>query len=256
MADSAVDIPAIIRERALANGVDPDALHRIAEVESQLNPSSANPASSARGLFQFTTGRDGRGGTWAQYGNGADPLDPVASADAGARFMSNNQRLLSSAGIEPTPGALYLSHFAGPGGALKVLRSDPTASAADLLGPDAVKANPFLAKMSAGDLQSWANSKMSGSALIRTASATNPGGGATAGAPAAGGIPDTSGAPAADQNSLTPELMAQLQGIPTMLAKQGAPLEPSPQLQPMADPAAAARTRIVQRALAGQPITG
>ena len=254
MADSPVDIPAIIRERALANGVDPDALHRIAEVESQLNPSSANPASSARGLFQFTTGRDGRGGTWAQYGNGADPLDPVASADAGARFMSNNQRLLSSAGIEPTPGALYLSHFAGPGGALKVLRSDPTASAADLLGPDAVKANPFLAKMSAGDLQSWANSKMSGGAPVRTASAASPGGGATA----AGGVPDTIGTPAADPNALTPELMAQLQGIPTMLAKQqqDAQLQPSPQLQPMADPAAAARTRIVQRALAGQPITG
>src|ERR1035437_5185576 len=250
MADSGVDIPAIIRERALANGVDPDTLTQIGRVESGLDPSNANPASSAKGLCQFT------GKTWNQYGNGADGLNPVASADAGARFMSNNQRLLSSAGIEPTPGALYLSHFAGPGGALKVLRSDPTASAADLLGPDAVKANPFLAKMSAGDLQSWANSKMSGSAPIRTASATNPGGGATAGAPAAGGIPDTSGAPAADQNSLTPELMAQLQGIPTMLAKQGAPLEPSPQLQPMADPAAAARTRIVQRALAGQPITG
>ena len=250
MADSTVDIPAIIRERALANGVDPDTLTQIARVESGLDPSSANPASSARGLFQHTTGN------WKQYGNGADPLDPVASADAGARFMSNNQRLLSSAGIDPTPGALYLSHFAGPGGALKVLRSDPTASAADLLGPDAVKANPFLAKMSAGDLQAWANSKMSGGAPVRTASATPAGSGATSGAPAAGGIPDTSGAPAADQNSLTPELMAQLQGIPTMLAKQGAPLEPSPQLQPMADPAAAARTRIVQRALAGQPITG
>jgi hypothetical protein len=250
MADSAIDIPAIIRERALANGVDPDTLLRTAHVESGLDPNSANPSSSAKGLFQFT------GKTWQQYGNGANPLDPVASADAGARFMSNNQRLLSSAGIDPTPGALYLSHFAGPGGALKVLRSDPTASAADLLGPDAVKANPFLAKMSAGDLQSWANSKMSGSAPTRTASATNPGGGATAGVPAAGGIPDTSGAAAADQGSLTPELMAQLQGIPTMLAKQGAPLEPSPQLQPMADPAAAARARIVQRAIASQPITG
>jgi len=246
MADS-TDVSTIIRERALANGVDPDTLTQIARVESGLNPSSANPASSARGLFQQTTGN------WKQYGNGADPLDPVASADAGARFMSNNQRLLSSAGIDPTPGALYLSHFAGPGGALKVLRSDPTASVADLLGPDAVKANPFLAKMSAGDLQAWANSKMSGTAPVRTASAASPGAGSPAAVPAA-----TDGAAAADQNALTPELMAQLQGIPAMLAKQqqAAQLEPSPQLQPMADPAAQARMRIVQRALAGQPITG
>ena len=79
MAESPTDgIVALIRERALANGVDPAALVRIAQIESGLNPSAANPSSSAKGLFQFVDR------TAKQYGL-TNPLDPAASADAGAR---------------------------------------------------------------------------------------------------------------------------------------------------------------------------
>lgn len=235
------DISAIIRERAVANGEDPDLLHRFAEVESNLNPRAAASGSSAKGLFQFI------GPTWQQYGNGGDPFDPAASADAGARFMGNNRKLLQSAGVEATPGALYLSHFAGPGGALKVLRSDPATPAGDVLGAAAVKANPFLAGMTVADLQGWADKKMGGSNPTVTARA---GGSAPSGAGVGG---DFSMPSAPGEGSLTPELIAQLQNIPKMLAEKSAPLEPvSPQAP--ADPAAIARARIVQRAISGQPI--
>lgn len=238
MAD-ALDIPALIRERALANDVDPDVLHRMAEVESNLNPRASASTSSAKGLFQFINP------TWQQYGNGADPFDPAASADAGARFMANNRKLLQSAGVDATPGALYLSHFAGPGGALKVLRSDPSARVASVLDASAVKANPFLANMSVSDLQAWADRKMSGAAPVRTASSV-----ASVAPAAVGAAAPVGEAPLAPAESgVTPELMAQLQGIPKLLAQKSAMLEPSPQMQLPADRSAAARARIVRRAL-------
>lgn len=250
MADSSVDIPAIIREKAAAYGVDPDTLTQIGKVESGLDPNSANPGSSARGLFQQTTAN------WKQYGNGGDPLDPVANADAGARFMAANQKLLTASGIQPTPGALYLSHFAGPSGALKVLKSDPTASAADILGPAVVKANPFLANMSAGDLQSWANRKMGSSPAGAPASTAAPTQLASA-APVAGAPPDTSAA-ASPEPALNPDLMAQLSAVPKMLAQSQPDIsqQAPPTMAPMFDPSALARARILSRVITGQPITG
>lgn len=144
----------IINDAATKNGVDPVILGQIAQVESSGNPAAGNDASSAKGLFQFT------GPTWKQYGNGADPLDPAANADAGARFLKDNSAALTGAGYEPTPGNIYLSHFAGAGGARKVLGADPTAPVSTVLSPDAIVANPFLKTMTVADLRAWADRKM------------------------------------------------------------------------------------------------
>jgi hypothetical protein len=172
-----MDIQALIKERALANGVDPDVLLRMGQVESGLNPSAAARASTAKGLFQFTDG------TWRSYGGGADPLDPAANADAGARLLRDNAAGLRSAGVEPNAGSLYLAHFAGLGGAKKLLTADPSTPAADVLGDAAVKANPFLGGMTVGDVRGWASGKMGGDAA---ATATPP-----ASAPSAGAAPQS-----------------------------------------------------------------
>lgn len=149
------DIGQIIRDRATANGVDPAVLARIAQIESNNNPNAAATGSSAKGLFQFI------GPTFAKYAPpGADPFDPTVSADAGARLLKDNASGLASAGLETSPGALYLAHFAGLGGARKLLTADPGAPAGDVLGADAVKANPFLANMTVADLKNWAGGKM------------------------------------------------------------------------------------------------
>lgn len=147
-------IAQIIQDRAAANGVDPAVLAQIATVESGGDPNAAATGSSARGLFQFT------GPTWKQYGNGADPLDPTANADAGARLLKDNSTALAGSGIEASPANAYLAHFAGIGGAKKVLTADPAAPVASVLGDDAVSANPFLKNMTVADLQGWAAKKM------------------------------------------------------------------------------------------------
>lgn len=149
------DVSQIIQDAATANGVDPAVLAKIAQVESGNDPNAAASGSSAKGLFQFTNP------TWKQYGQG-DPLDPTANADAGARLTKDNATGLASSGIEASPANIYLAHFAGLGGAKKVLTADPSTPVASVLGDAAVSANPFLKSMTAADLQGWAAKKMGG----------------------------------------------------------------------------------------------
>jgi hypothetical protein len=186
------DVSQIIQDAATANGVDPAVLARIAQVESGSDPNAAASGSSAKGLFQVTTP------TWQANGGGDDPLDPVQNATVGARLTKKNIDGLTAAGLEPSPSNIYLAHFSGLGGAKSILGADPSTPAGSILGDAAVKANPFLANMSAGDLQAWADRKMAGGStpsaprpttgILNTASAAAP-----TGKPGMlnGGTPDT-----------------------------------------------------------------
>lgn len=142
-------------------------------VESGGNPNATNPNSSASGLGQFIDS------TWlatlrqakpdfAQGKSDAELLalktDPALSREMTEAYANQNQAILQKNGLPVTPGNTYLAHFAGPGGAVKVLQADPNAMAGDVLGAGVVKANPFLANMTARDLQAWADRKMGGSA--------------------------------------------------------------------------------------------
>jgi hypothetical protein len=154
-------------------------------VESGGNPNATNPTSSASGLGQFIDS------TWlstikqarpdlAQGKSDADLLalktDPQLSRDMTEAYANQNQAILSKAGVPVTPGSTYLAHFAGPGGAVKVMQADPNAPVGDVLGAAVVKANPFLAGMTAKDLQAWADRKMGGSSpQPATAPASPPG---------------------------------------------------------------------------------
>jgi hypothetical protein len=98
--------------------------------------------------------------------------DPALSREIVARMVERNARMLKKRGLSITPGTLYLAHFAGSAGAVAVLTSADDLDAASLLaGADAtgrstreqlVKANPFLATLTVGELKSWANRKMRG----------------------------------------------------------------------------------------------
>jgi hypothetical protein len=199
------DIAQMIRDKAEANGVDPSTLLRFGQVESGLNPNAAASGSSAKGLFQFTDP------TWKMFGNGADPMDPAANADAAARLMKDNASKLTAAGLETSPGALYLAHFAGAGGATKLLSADPSAPVGDILGGAAVKANPFLARMTVADLKNWASGKMGGAAAPVT-SGQPAGPAAPIPTPAMPGA--SSGAPAAPEDATPISLPAQQQAAP------------------------------------------
>lgn len=229
----------------MAYGVDPDALVAMGRAESNLDPSRANPASTAKGLFQFIDK------TWDNYGNGADPFDPYASADAGAHYAADNAKLMRSAGISPDGGALYLGHFLGGRSALKVLRASDDAPVASLIEPGAIKANPFLAHMTVGDLKAWSNSKVYGrggnaGGQTAVASAVVPGQ-----AQASGVASPSSNAATGAADAMPDGLSQQLVGISRMIAGQNQPMA-APVALNVVDPSVAARARIVRRVLAGK----
>ena len=87
-----------------------------------------------------------------------------------AAFTSDNAAVIRKAGHSVTPGNLYLAHFLGVGGAMKVLRSPPHHQIADVFGQAHVRANPFERGKTIGYLASWAAKKMSSHAPAKTVS--------------------------------------------------------------------------------------
>lgn len=144
---------------------------RIIGAESAGNANAQNPRSSASGLGQFTDG------TWLETIKKHRPdiaavmgdreilglkTDPRLGREMTARLTEDNARALEASGMPVNAGTLYLAHFAGIGGARKVLTSPREAGIGDVLGAGVVSANPFLAGKSAGWLMDWAAKKMGG----------------------------------------------------------------------------------------------
>ncbi|OJX81381.1 transglycosylase SLT domain-containing protein [Magnetospirillum sp. 64-120] len=161
-----------IREAADATGVPFDYLLAQANTESRLDPDAASSRSSAMGLYQFTAS------TWLDMikkhgaehglGNYADAItqgkdgrlsvankdlkkeilelrrDPRISAMMAGEYAADNRKVLESKlGRQASAHDLYLAHYLGAGGALKVLneRGSTEQTAADIL-PEAARANP------------------------------------------------------------------------------------------------------------------
>lgn len=162
---------AAIARAAQATGTDFSYLLAQARIESGLNPAARARTSSASGLFQFidqtwlaTLDRHGeRLGlghlaaaieTSGGRAHVADPLvrseilalrhDPeIASLMAGALAGDNRSALKPVLGREPDAAELYLAHFLGADGSIRLLsalRQNPDTSAAALL-PHAARAN-------------------------------------------------------------------------------------------------------------------
>lgn len=137
-------IRSAIEAAAKRNGVDPDALSMIAQVESSFDPNARNPDSTAGGLFQFIDK------TARAYGL-TNKFDPAASSEAAARLMSDNKRALEGRlGRQVTAGELYLAHQQGAQGALDLL-ANPEAKAMDIVGLDRVTNNGGDADMTAAE---------------------------------------------------------------------------------------------------------
>lgn len=166
-------VAAHIRDAAETTGVPFDFLLAQANQESRLNPDAKNRRSSAQGLFQFTSG------TWvdmvkrhgAEHGlekyadaitRGADGRwtvkdkelrkeilelrrDPKISALMAAEYAKDNERILEAKlGRQVSTQDLYLAHFLGAGGALKVLkgRGEPESDQQPAALAGAAQANP------------------------------------------------------------------------------------------------------------------
>ena len=138
-------------------------------VESGGNPNAKNPNSTATGAGQFieATWLDTLAKHRPDITGSRDELlalrtNKDLSREMTDAYAADNGGILKGAGLPVTPGTQYLAHFAGPKGAVGLLNADPAAPAGSVLGAAAVKANPFLAKMTAGDVAAWADRKMGG----------------------------------------------------------------------------------------------
>jgi hypothetical protein len=157
-------------------------VERIIAVESGGDPNAKNKRSSATGAGQFLDE------TWLEMirtyrrdlveGRSEKEIlelrrDPELTRAIITRLVKQNAAMLKKRGLPVTPGTLYLTHFAGPAGAVAVLSVSDNADAASLMASaDAtgrttreklVYANPFLKEFKVGDLKNWANRKMDGS---------------------------------------------------------------------------------------------
>lgn len=124
-----MDIQELIRQRAIAAGVDPVAALTIARIESSFNPSSnMNAATQYKGLYQL--GRD----EWAKHGTG-NIYDPAANTDAFLKLYNNNASALAkSLGRDVTPQETYLAHQQGVAGATALIKN-PDMNAVDAIAP-------------------------------------------------------------------------------------------------------------------------
>jgi hypothetical protein len=147
-------------------GTDTTSLRQaIFGAESSGNPNAKNPNSSATGLGQFIEGTWMEGvketnPPWAQGKSKAEILamrkDPDASVQMTDWYINKNVDALVKAGHRVTPGHVYLMHFAGTGGGIKVLNSDPSTPIEKVLDAGAIAANPFLKGKNVEETIRWA----------------------------------------------------------------------------------------------------
>ena len=124
-------------------GVPEGILDGVAEIESGSGRNLRAKTSSAKGVFQVIDATAKRLGL-------EDPMDPVASAIATAKYMKANAQIFRNQfGRDPTARDLYLMHQQGEGGGPKLLRN-PNARAVDTVGLQAVLNNGGNINMTAG----------------------------------------------------------------------------------------------------------
>ncbi len=135
-------VKSIIRETAEDQGLDPESVLRMAEIESALDPFAYHPVSRASGLFQFLPS------TARQYGLNSVFNARANATAAGALWRDNAGVLRKGLGREPSAGEVYLAHQQGATGAMKLLLN-PNRPAGDIVGYKAVTMNGGTEDMSA-----------------------------------------------------------------------------------------------------------
>lgn len=228
LAPPSMDATPAIAPSALARGLSgsDDVTGRIVQAESGGDPAAKNPRSSASGPGQFIDS------TWLDVvkrnkpelagrpdnellAMRTDPKQAQLSREMTAAYARENNDRLDKAGLPVTPGSTYLSHFAGPGGAQRILTADPNAPVATVMSQQAITANPFLRNMTVGQIRQWADTKMAG-------------GGGPVPAPPGGPRPFGYEGNTSQQPPGPPIQMAQAGGVPAIPGQAQAQMPPRP----------------------------
>lgn len=143
--------------------------------ESGGNDAARNgqPGQTASGRYGFTNG------TWVSYYRKTFPNTGLSEAAIIARkgrgdvqdrvmrtMTEENAGWLARNGQEATPGNLYVVHHMGTPGAGKIFGAAADTPMKALFDADIIKANPHLAKMTAGEFRAWADRTMGGDGSI------------------------------------------------------------------------------------------
>lgn len=146
-------------------------LDRLMLAESGGRDDARNPRSTAVGPFQFieSTFLDVCRRHFAAETATLSPVQILAlrtdrafARRAAEAFTRDNAGVLAANEIQGTKANLRLAFLLGSGGAVRVLKADPAHPVIALLGANVVQANPFMAGMTAHDLQLWSARNLAG----------------------------------------------------------------------------------------------
>lgn len=133
---------------------------RMVQMESGGDQTARNPRSTATGAGQFIDS------TWLQFAEANPALfqgmsrdqvlaarnNPGLSRRAVEWYRQHNLAALQQAGLPANDGTAALAHRFGPQGAAALLRADPTAPVAGVVGEQVMAANPDLAGRTVGQV--------------------------------------------------------------------------------------------------------
>lgn len=148
-------------------------IDKVVGAESSGNPNAKAGTSSAAGLGGFIKS------TWLEMFKKYFPDQASKMTDAMilelrtgrehadlvrtmiGHLATENADFLKKAGQAVTDANLYLAHFLGAKGAVKILTAAPSTPTSDILGPGQIEANrSLLANKTAGQVVAWAQKKM------------------------------------------------------------------------------------------------
>lgn len=145
-------------------------LDRLMMAESDGRDFLKNPRSSALGPFQFIKGTF----LYVVRRSFADEVAGKSEAEVlklrtnrafARKVIAEYSRELAAHlvrhDLRPTYGHLRLAYLLGPNGATKVLKAKNTTPLRSLISPAAIRANPFMSAMTAGDIIARANRDIS-----------------------------------------------------------------------------------------------
>jgi hypothetical protein len=96
--------------------------------------------------------------------------------EALTQYTANSKKRLEDAGIAATDSALYMAHFLGAEGAIRLLKSNESTALSQAVSAEsmAANANVFGKLSTVGDLKKWADTKMGGGGYNTSSLPTGP----------------------------------------------------------------------------------
>jgi len=166
LAEKQIDLPALKPSQSETLFLD-----RLMMAESGGRLNAKNPRSSALGPFQFIRS------TFYAIVNRHMPaltsgktypeimrlrVNMKVARAAALLYTRENAAYLNGRGVKPEAGHLRLAFLVGPAGASKVIAAKPKTPLSDLLSASAIRANPFMRRMTAAQLVERAQREAAG----------------------------------------------------------------------------------------------